>query len=176
MDNTLDSDKSGYVTKHSETKDKMEVVIENDANPETGPIILPEEYARIIQGSSEFNIQGNYIDQAALGNTGDVTFNQTTKTYDKGARHDNYAISGGNFPQATIGGASTYNNKDSAITSGGGAMLKPEELMIYILEKGVACKQLKDLLERKYTLAQIAFSIPTNARLREHMIKAMLLR
>lgn len=171
MARNLSDDSSAFIIKESEVKKNMEVQME-DETPGQGTA-LPAEYSKFTEGSSEFNIEGNYIGQAAIGNTGPVHFNQTVKTYDEGACQDTYEIKGGTFAQANIGGKATYNN-DGGL-NGKKRVFPPEELTVHILEKGVTCERLIKLLEKNYSLAQIALSIPDNPSLRDRMINALLL-
>lgn len=171
MARDLSHDSSAFIIKDSEVKKNVEVKM--DAESSGQGTTLPAKYSQFTEGSSQFNIQGNYIGQAAIGNTGPVHFNQTLKHYDKGASQDTYEIKGGNFTQATIGGTAAYHNQGGIIGKRSG--FPPEELTVHILQKGVTCEKFIKLLEKNYSLAQIALSIPDNSSLRERMIDALLL-
>ncbi|XP_039262924.2 uncharacterized protein LOC120338966 [Styela clava] len=128
---------------------------------------------------NQFNIVGGTIGQAAIGNRGDTVFNEEKKVFQKGASNTKYNISGGNFNQANIGGTSHYNNKECEIGSGGGGKgvsLSAEDLTLSILDKGVTAEQFVLLLERKYSLANIAFAMPSDPELKNRMVDALLVK
>lgn len=113
---------------------------------------------------NQFNVIGGTINNAVIGGKEPVTKNEETRVYSGDANRFRCLITGGKFSQANFGGQVEYRNTGCAI--GGGLQsatdVRYEDLLLYILEKGVTVTQLTMLLEREYSLANIAFCLPKN--------------
>nr|XP_039252324.1 uncharacterized protein LOC120329665 isoform X2 [Styela clava] len=134
---------------------------------------------------NQFNITGSTIGQVAIGNQGKTVFNNKTEHYHAGSHRSDYAISGGNFAQANIGGQATYNNQNTTIGEGGvGGPLSIDDLLysdgvaegqlIEILKKGMSTASLAEVLRSGRTIKEIHSFVSQQKEVKDYMVTSML--
>nr|CAB3263066.1 uncharacterized protein LOC100187324 [Phallusia mammillata] len=137
---------------------------------------------------SIFNIRASNIKNTTISGVGDVDFKATKSVYKDGAVKQNYDVSGGQFIQSNLGGKSTYTNEGSniqAVAGSDGAAgsvidipeyppYTPEQVVIKLLNSGVSTTQLIKLLEKDYTVTNLAYALPKSTQKRNVMVNALL--